>query len=741
MIRSPAILAVAAAVTAALGGPGEQARRPPRPPRPPSVEERLRILSPAEPSVRHAARAAAEAAMLSPGAAVDVERYTIDLRVSLGPNRVDGSVRIEARVVTAGMAELQVGLYDQMQVVSVTAGGSPLSYTRSANLVRIALGRAHGAGEVVDVTVAYGGTPPVRGFGSFVFGTHGGTQPIVSSLSEPFYAPTWWPCVDDPSDKAIVAMDLTVPDPLVGVSNGALAATLANPDATTTYQWRSSYPISTYLVSVAISNYSMLSDVYQPVTGGPPMPVQHWVYPEKLAAAQNDFGVTVPMLEFFATAFGEYPFVAEKYGHALFNAGGAMEHQTATSYGAGLVGGDNFFDWIVAHELAHQWWGNLVTLPGWGETWLNEGFATYSEALWSEHLGGFPALRTYVASLDSRPFCGTLHDPPAGCDIFGHTIYDKGAWVLHMLRRVVGDAAFFQGLRNWASDHAYANGSTADLRAVMESASGLWLGDFFDRWVYQSGEPAYRWGWSAASTPAGWVTWVRIEQTQAGAVFVMPIDLRVATALGPSTFTVQNAAAAQDVALPPLPAPPTGVLLDPDLWILKSATLVSLPDGDADGVPDTADNCDLIVNAAQEDLDGDGAGDACDADLDGDGRDNALDCAPADPDALDPPGVTGGLDVAGSGSIASLSWEADPAAGPDGTYEVLRGPATALRLDGGVGGATCRAQGLTATQTQDADLPADDAIHYYLVRARNACGPGTLGFDSSGAPRAAPACP
>jgi len=715
--------------------------RPPRPLVAPPRTERDRIRSLERGSRLGEIHAAAQQALLTPGAPVDVENYVINMRVSLGPNRVDGSVRLTARVLTAGLATLDVGLFDEMQVTSILEGITPLAFTRSANKLHINLGPPRDAGQLIDIVITYGGTPPVRGYGSFNFATHnGGTQPVIFSLSEPTYAPTWWPCIDDPADKAIVEMNLTVPGPLTGVSNGKLVSTVSNADGTKTFLWQSDYPISTYLVSVAITNYATWTDTYSPVTGGLDMLVQHWVYPEHLADAQQDLSVTVPMLEFFSSTFGEYPFVAEKYGHAIFAFGGGMEHQTVTSYGAPFITGDNDYDWIVAHEMAHQWWGDSVTLADWRETWLNEGFASYSEALWTEHLGGAAALRGYMAGFDSRPFCGPLYN--SGCNIFGHTIYDKGAWVLHMLRHVIGDASFLQALRDWASDFAFSNATTADLRATMEAASGRYLGDFFDRWVYQTGEPAYRWGWTAAQTPAGWITHVRIEQTQAGAPFIMPIDLRIWTGEDVfSTAVVENTSAVQDFALPPVPDRPVSLEFDPGYWILKSTTVMTLPDGDTDGVPDTADNCTLAINPAQEDLDGDGAGDACDTDLDGDGRSNALDCAPQDATTQDPPGEATGLDVTGAGGAADLTWDPDLSGSSSLTYEVARGDALTLIADAGTGGSACFASGLVSPQITDVAQPEPGAAFYYYVLQRNTCGLGPPGTDFEGLPRAAPSCP
>lgn len=672
-----------------------------------------------------------EAEMLTPGAPVDVERYTIDMRVTIHPNRVDGSVRIRARSLQDGLQALDVDLYDEMTVTQVVTGATPLVFFHLNDQVQVTLDRGYDTGELIDLAIGYGGTPPNPGFGSFTFQTHGaGDDPIVSSLSEPTYAPTWWPCIDDPSDKAIVDMNLTVPDPLVGVSNGLLVNTIANPDSTMTYEWRSSYPISTYLVSVAISNYVTWTDVYTPVSGGlADMPVQNWVYPEHFANAFEDLSVTVPMLEFYSGLLGEYPFVDEKYGHAIFPFGGAMEHQTATSYGAVLIRGDHFYDWIVAHELGHQWFGDKVSPSAWPEVWLNEGGATYSEALWREHLGGPPALQAWMTSLDSRPFCGTLYDPVAGgCNLFGATVYDKGGWVLHMLRHVVGDTAFFQGLQDYFTSRAYDSAATSDLHAAMETASGLPLGPFFSRWVFDTGEPNYRWGWSAVQTTAGWVIYVHVDQLQAGQPFIMPLDIVVTSPPGNSktTHVVQNSMAGQDFVLPPQSRAPTDVRFDPDGWILKTVNQIALPDLDGDGVPDTADNCGMLSNPEQDDFDGDLSGDNCD-------------CAPLDAAIQVPPPEVGGLMLTGA-APASLEWFPVPGGGPGLTYDILRASLDTTNPAGVPASLECLASGLATPSGSDGDpLPIGEGVIYF-VRAVETC-LGPLGTPPGGSPRPSPACP
>src|SRR5678815_1125177 len=266
-----------------LRGFAQETRAAARPPTP----DARQVIRLQEHAPRGGANALArQVASLTAPRPVDVQRYTIDLKVIPATTRIEGTVRLQALVETAGLSALDVGLYDVLAVTSIRKGVTALGFTRGSNLLHITLDRPYALGELLDFSIDWSGTPPAAGYGAFTFRTHGATaQPIISSLSEDIYAPVWWPCIDDPTDKAIVDMNLNVPDTLIGVSNGLLTATIVVGDGTRTFQWRSAYPISTYLVSVAISNYSTITDSYPPVTGGPPMPVEHYVYPEKLAAA------------------------------------------------------------------------------------------------------------------------------------------------------------------------------------------------------------------------------------------------------------------------------------------------------------------------------------------------------------------------------------------------------------------------------------------------------------------------
>src|SRR5439155_23909412 len=190
--------------------------------------------------------------------------------------------------------------------------------------------------------------------------------------------------------------------------------------------------------------------------------------------------------------------------------GGAQEHQCNTSYGQVLVTGTHLRDTIIAHELSHQWWGDAVSPRLWADVWLNEGFASYCEALWDEHINGTAHYHQFMQGFYRTTWSGTVYNPS---NLFGRTVYYKGAWVQHMLRHVVGDAAFFQAQRNWYANHQYAAGDTAGYQAEVEAAAASGsLTWFFDEWLNGLGMPNYSWAWSAANTGSGYKLYVRVDQ-------------------------------------------------------------------------------------------------------------------------------------------------------------------------------------------------------------------------------------
>jgi aminopeptidase N len=495
--------------------------------------------------------------------------YNLEIAFDPPSETVEGVVTMRAESVVTGLSTVILDLYDNLSVTSVTRDAVPLSYSHSSDRVSVTLDQSFNEGEIFDVTVAYHGAPVN---GALDWSTHGGGWPIVSSLSEPSGAREWWPCKDTPADKAdSVRIALTVPDDLIAASEGTLVSVVDNGDGTKTYEWFEGYPITTYLVSVAISNYSTWTDYYTYSRGT--MPITNYVYPEHLADAQEDLSITADAIGTLAALYGEYPFLEEKYGHAVFPWGGAMEHQTCTSYGAVLIRGDHYYDWILVHELAHQWWGDWVTCRTWDDIWLNEGFATYSEALWVEADGTFEDYKDYMAYMDYYGyFDGPIYDP---WQLFGRTVYKKGAWVLHMLRNVLGGKEeLLQVLHDYGQAHAYGTAITSEFQAAAEAVYGGSMDWFFQPWVYGMNRPYYEYGWIASDAGTHWDILLHIDQVQTDAgVFTMPIDIVIETAAGSDTVSVWNDAWSQDFFLT-AGAEPTGLLVDPDEWILREVSYV-----------------------------------------------------------------------------------------------------------------------------------------------------------------------
>jgi aminopeptidase N len=518
----------------------------------------------------------------------DVQHYRIVLDVDPGTETISGQVtaRVEA---TAAAGTLVFDLVDGMSVGAVLVDGSPQMYSHENDLITITLSTPLAPAQEADVTIEYSGAPdtPNGAFGelsAFNFDTHGNGELIVFSFSAPTFARAWWPCKDVLDDKATARIVVTVPDTLIVASNGVLEQSVDNGDGTRQVTWYESYPIATYLLSLAISNYDTFGHYYR-YAAGDSMPVDYYVYPEHRANAEIDFAPTVAMIEFYSSLFGPYPFLDEKYGMAEFHWTGGMENQTCTSYGDYLLASDRPNDRIVAHELSHQWWGDMITPAEWRDIWLNEGFATYCEALWTEDQQGSAEYFRYMDLLrGSRPYPGTVYDPGPG-DLYGATVYYKGAWVLHMLRWVMGDQDFFDALRSYAADgrFAYRNATTAQFQEVCEGfyngINGPSLDWFFEEWVYSEGQPAYTYYWQKSGSGSARRVSVKISQTQSGFVYEMPIEIVLETNSGETRFRRWNNARAQDYSFETVENV-TGVSIDPDGWILGDKT-----EGDPDDLP------------------------------------------------------------------------------------------------------------------------------------------------------------
>ena len=500
--------------------------------------------------------------------AYDANWYDLDLTFTPSTSTVSGTVRMKATVVSGPLSTVDLDFYANLVMDGATSAGAATTWTRAGNVLTLALGRAYAVGEVVDVTVTYHGVPTAAGY--FGFPTYRSRQ-LIWSLSEAYGSRTWWPCKDAPEDKAdSVDVHFTCPGGLTTVSNGTLRGTVNN-GSTVTANWHEGYPIATYLVFIASYPYTVVTDWYRP-SPTDSLPLRFNLAPENVATAAAVDAKVKTMIAAYASRMGEYPFMGEKYGHAEFTFSGGMEHQTNTCLGV-------YNESVVAHELMHQWWGDLVTCRDFHHIWLNEGFATYGEALWQEYLGGFSAYQTDI-NANAYFGSGSIYVPDATDEtrVFDSNLsYDKASWVLHMLRHVLGDSTFFLSLRTYRGEWGYRSATTEDFRDVCEAVSGRGLHDFFQQWIYGEYYPQYRAGWSAAAAGAGYDVTLTLDQVQSWQLFHMPVDVTVTTASGSTTFVVDDSLASQAFVLH-VDAAPTVVQVDKDGWILKSLeTVVANP--------------------------------------------------------------------------------------------------------------------------------------------------------------------
>ncbi len=495
----------------------------------------------------------------------DISFYDINLEIFPDSETISGFVTVLLTSKVENLTHIELDLTNYLTVTQVTDSElNSLQFTHNDRILDVSLNESINSDEFVQFTINYNGPPEYSDFGSFGFSTAYG-EDMIWTLSEPYGSRNWWPCKDTPTDKAdSVNISITVPENLIVASNGLLVNE-TNTDGKTTYFWEERYPIATYLISLAIYPYQIFYDWF--VYGeNDSMRLDYYVYPQHYNQYYDNYMLTKDMLSGFSDRFGLYPFIEEKYGHADFVWGGGMEHQTMTS-----MGGSSQF--LISHELGHQWWGDMVTCANFHHIWLNEGFATYSQAMWEElHNGGIEALHDEMAS---KQYWGDgtifVDDTTNVWNIFnGNLSYNKASWVLHMLRHIIGDETFFAGLQEYGDQYRFSSAVTEEFIAVMSEVSGRDLTPFIDRWIYGEYYPEY------VSTPTAiqltddnWSVDVQISQVQDSPIFEMPVDVVIETDTDTYTF-VSEVTEQNQVFSFTVEGLPLQVSLDPDHWILRS---------------------------------------------------------------------------------------------------------------------------------------------------------------------------
>lgn len=432
----------------------------------------------------------------------DARHYDVNLKIDVDENRVQGRCRVDATALE-DLSSLNLDFHG-LQVDQVTVNQKPALFKRQDNELTITPAEPLAAQEAFQVEVTYHGRPEARlsDAGPFLTGwKYYGTG--LTADSEPDGTQTWFPCNDHPRDKATHSFTVQVPSDYVVAANGTLAEIRPEGELTT-YRWESRDPMASYLATLNVGDY-----VREEQTGPNGLPIRNFYAPEIAPEAAYDLERTPEMIGLFNRLFGPYPFQA--YGVVVVDdrnsVQGAMETQTLSLFEPGFITGDRRFEDVVAHELAHQWFGNAVSADEWKDIWLNEGFATYAEWLWLEHTQGTDALEARATEVyDSlkegrgvafehpthrgagRRELIPIGNPPPD-DLFDGQVYNRGGLTLHSLRRKIGDEAFFAGLQAHVAAHKGGTATTADFIATMEAASGQDLQEFFDQWLYRAELP------------------------------------------------------------------------------------------------------------------------------------------------------------------------------------------------------------------------------------------------------------
>ncbi|MER5657151.1 M1 family metallopeptidase [Streptomyces sp. NPDC002131] len=414
----------------------------------------------------------------------DARHYALDVAYDPATDRLDGRTTLTARAIQ-NLSSFDLDL-QKLDVTKVEVNGRRAHFTRSGDEIRVTPRGPLAKGRTFTVTVTYGGVPEALS-GPIVFGSDYGwmkTADGVFVACEPNAASTWFPSSDHPSDKATYDIRITAPKGLTGVSNGRLVSTHDRGGRTVTH-WRESRPMATYLATATIGKFDVR-------TGRTPAGTPIYVAIDPVLANSNSvdvYAVTAAATDYWSQVFGPYPF--EETGAIVDDmpqAGFSLEVQSKPAYSAVRS------ELTIVHELAHQWFGDSVSVAHWKDIWLNEGFATYAQWLWSEHQGVRSAHDSFVAGYGSRPadssFWQTTVGDPQRDTMFASAVYQRGAMTLQMLRERIGDTAFFKLLPAWTKLHRYGNGSTADFISLAERISGRRLDDLFQTWLFTPGKPA-----------------------------------------------------------------------------------------------------------------------------------------------------------------------------------------------------------------------------------------------------------
>lgn len=514
--------------------------------------------------------------ILTAASNIDVKYYRCEWEVDPAVRFINGKITVYF-VVTDPATSIALDLMSPLVVDSVKQRNVMLTKLQVNNTVQINFLSQLNTGVLDSVSIYYKGVPPNTGFGSFIQDQHAGI-PVMWSLSEPYGARDWWPCKNGLDDKAdSIDVIVTAPSQYKAASNGLLQSeTLIAGGTKKVTHWKHRYPIATYLVCFAVTNYTVFNNSVQ--LGSTTLPMQTYCYPENLASFQSGTQNVLDALQLYHNTFGDYPFIKEKYGHVQFGWGGGMEHQTSTF----II---NIGEALIAHELGHQWFGDKITCGSWADIWLNEGFATHLASFYNENK--YPATKitnrkNEIDYITSKPGGSVWVDDTTSVGrIFDSRLsYNKGSHLLYMLRWKLGDSAFFRALRSYQKDPnvIYNFARTADLKRHLEEESKQDLTQFFNDWYTGQGYPTYNVEWTQIGS-----SYVKVKMSQTTShpsvsFFALPVALKFKNATTEKTIVLDNKTNGE-VFFNNIGFVADTVLIDPDYWLItKNNTATKIID-------------------------------------------------------------------------------------------------------------------------------------------------------------------
>lgn len=467
------------------------------------------------------------AARPQPG--IDVKGYDFELTLADTTDRIDGTATVRLRVTTDTLTAVRLDLIgpqsasseEGMRIVSVSEEGTAVPYRHRKDRLWITPDDGLGAGQMRTFRVRYRGVPA----DGLIIGTNRHGDRTFFGDNWPNRARHWLPVVDHLSDKATVDFRVRTPAKYEVVSNGALVTDSTVGDTRVTH-WRSDVPLPPKVMVIGVADFAV--DTAGTVDD---VPVQSWVYPEDRSAGFKDLEQAPPILRFFEENLGPYPY--EKLANVQSTTRyGGMENASAIFYSEAAISDGEDDTSLLAHEIAHQWFGNTVTEADWPHLWLSEGFATYLTGLYLEQARGEPVFTRYMKRARTQaiqfheqnpnePLVDTTYSDPT--ELLNTNPYQKGAWVLHMLRREMGPETFWKGLRAYYDRYRHQNASTRDFQAVMEEVSGEDLSQFFDQWTRRPGHPVVEGTWRYDREASECV--VTLRQTQNEPPFYVPVEV------------------------------------------------------------------------------------------------------------------------------------------------------------------------------------------------------------------------